>query len=88
MPIEFFEIKDTVSLYRVAKAATIIIRKDPFIIIPLYRLTFFLDLRKFGDREISEVFKALRDKMVIIDKTVIDESMAKFIDRHTGNIIK
>ena len=85
--IEFLEIKDVLSLYRVAKSANIIIRKDPFIIIPSYRLTFFLDLRKFKDEEIPEIFKTLRDKMVIVDKAILEGSLADFINKHIDNVI-
>ena len=75
------EIRDPASLYKVAKAANIIVRIDPFIIVPVYRLTFFLDLRKIDREEISEIFRILREKIVVIDNTYIEDSITSFIKR-------
>jgi hypothetical protein len=86
MVIELLEIRDPASLYKVAKAASIIVRIDPLIIIPLYRLTFFLDLRKIDRDDISEIFRILREKIVIIDNTYLEDSLTSFIKKRFGDL--
>jgi len=85
MVVELLEIRDASSLYRVGKASNIILRMDPLLIIPLYRLTFFIDMRRLDEGELAEIFRLFRDKIVLIDNIHLDESLTKFIKKIIGS---
>ncbi len=80
MPIELIEVKDAVSFYRIAKNANIILRADPILIIPFYRLTFYIDTRKLGEEELKRLFQNLSNKMVYIEGIKIVDTLKKFIE--------
>lgn len=85
MVVELLEIRDASSLYRVGKASNIILRMDPLLIIPLYRLTFFIDMRRLDEGELAEIFRLFRDKIVLINNIHLDESLTRFIEKITGS---
>ncbi|MEM0053214.1 MAG: hypothetical protein QXL89_03445 [Nitrososphaeria archaeon] len=81
MPKEFLELTSLDALVKVAEEAKVVIRMDPIIIIPLYGLTFFLDLRKMNEGEIKEIFLKLREKIVLVNRIVIEDSLSDLIKK-------
>ncbi len=80
MPLEMVEIKDPVSFYRIAKNAKIILRADPLLIVPQYRLTFYLDTRKMEEKELAQLFQSISNKLVYIESIKVVDSLKKFVD--------
>jgi len=78
---DFLEITDIDALARVTRGAELVIRADPIIVIPIHGLSFFLDLRKVKEDEVREVFRVIREKMVIVNKVVVSESLSDLISR-------
>ncbi|MCX8188285.1 MAG: hypothetical protein N3F64_01070 [Nitrososphaeria archaeon] len=78
---EFLEITSLDALIKVAEEAKVVIRMDPIIIIPLYGLTFFLDLRKMNEGEVKEIFIKLRDKIVLVNRIVMEDSLSDLIKK-------
>lgn len=80
MPLEMIEIKDPVSFYRIAKNAQIILRADPLLIIPQYRLIFYLDTRKIEDKDLARLLQSISNKLVYIESIKVVDSLKKFVD--------
>lgn len=80
MPLELIEVKDPVSFYRIAKNASIILRVDPLLIIPLYRLTFYIDIRKIEETELAKLFQSISNKLVYIESIKLTDSLKKFVE--------
>lgn len=81
MPKEFLELTSLDALVKVAEEAKVVIRMDPIIIIPLYGLTFFLDLRKMNEGEVKEIFLKLREKIVLVNRIVMEDSLNDLIKK-------
>ncbi|MEM1985385.1 MAG: hypothetical protein QXG36_05130 [Nitrososphaeria archaeon] len=81
MPKEFLELTSLDALVKVAEEAKVVIRMDPIIVIPLYGLTFFLDLRKMNDGEVKEIFLKLREKIVLVNRIVMEDSLSDLIKK-------
>ncbi|MEM2153736.1 MAG: hypothetical protein QXY76_02400 [Nitrososphaeria archaeon] len=81
MPKEFLELTSLDALVKVAEEAKVVIRMDPIIVIPLYGLTFFLDLRKMNDVEVKEIFLKLREKIVLVNRIVMEDSLSDLIKK-------
>lgn len=81
MPKEFLELTSLDALVKVAGEAKVVIRMDPIIIIPLYGLTFFLDLRKMNEGEVKEIFLKLREKIVLVNRIVMEDSLNDLIKK-------
>lgn len=81
MPLELIEVKDPVSFYRIAKNANIILRADPLLIIPLYRLTFYIDTRKIEERELAKLFQSISSKLVYVESIKVVDSLKRFIEK-------
>jgi len=80
MPLEMIEVKDPVSFYRIAKNAKIILRADPLLIVPQYRLTFYLDTRKIEEKELAKLFQSISNKLVYIESIKVVDNLKKFVD--------
>ncbi len=78
---EFLELTSLDALVKVAEGAKVVIRMDPLILIPLYGLTFFLDLRKMNDGEVKEIFMKLREKIVLVNRIVMEDSLSDLIKK-------
>ena len=85
MPMELIEVRDTVSFYRVAKNANIILRIDPLLIVPLYRLTFYLDIRNIDESEVAKLFQSISNKLVYIEDVKRADSLKSFIEERYGD---
>lgn len=85
MPREFFELKELESLVKLVHEASVVIRSDPFIFISLYGLTlygliFYFDLRRSKEGEVKELFNLVKDKMVLVNKVTVSDSIKEFIE--------
>jgi len=76
---EFLELTSVEALVKVAEEAKVVIRMDPIIIVPLYGLTFFLDLRKMKEGEVKEIFMKLREKIVLVNRIVLKDSLNELV---------
>jgi hypothetical protein len=54
---------------------------DPLIIVPLFGLTFFLDLRKLREDEVKEIFTKFREKIVLVNSIVMEDSMIDLVKK-------
>jgi len=81
MPKEFLELTSLDALVKVAEEAKVIVRMDPLIIVPLFGLTFFLDLRKLREDEVKEIFTKFREKIVLVNSIVMEDSMIDLIKK-------
>lgn len=81
MPKEFLELTSLDSLIKVADEAKVLVRIDPLIIVPLFGLTFFLDLRKLNENEVKEIFTKFREKIVLVNSIVIQDSMIDLVKK-------
>lgn len=73
------ELTSVEALVKVAEEAKVVIRMDPIIIVPLYGLTFFLDLRKMKEGEVKEIFMKLREKIVLVNRIVLKDSLNELV---------
>jgi hypothetical protein len=81
MPKEFLELTSLDALVKVAEEAKVIVRMDPLIIVPLFGLTFFLDLRKLREDEVKEIFTKFREKIVLVNSIVMEDSMIDLVKK-------
>lgn len=81
MPKEFLELTSLDALIRVAEEAKVLVRIDPLIIVPLFGLTFFLDLRKINENEVKEIFTKFREKIVLVNSIVMEDSMIGLVKK-------
>ncbi|MGB9727056.1 MAG: hypothetical protein ACPLZF_01490 [Nitrososphaeria archaeon] len=79
MAREFLELTSVDALIRVAEEAKVVVRMDPLIVVPLYGLTFFLDLRKMNEVEVKEIFAKLREKIVLVNRILMEDSLNDLI---------
>jgi len=84
MPREFFELKELESLVKLVREASVVIRSDPFIFIPLFGLIFYFDLRRSKEGEVKELFNLVKDKMVLVNKVTVSDSIKGFIEETLG----
>ncbi len=73
------ELTSVDALIRVAEEAKVVVRMDPLIVVPLYGLTFFLDLRKMNEVEVKEIFAKLREKIVLVNRILMEDSLNDLI---------
>ena len=76
---EFLEIADIDSFMKVAESANLIIRIDPYILVNVYGLIFYVDLGKLDKRDVRRIFQGLRDKLIIVRKTEVKKSIYEFL---------
>jgi len=81
MPKEFLKLTSLDALVKVAEEAKVIVRMDPLIIVPLFGLTFFLDLRKLREDEVKEIFTKFREKIVLVNSIVMEDSMIDLVKK-------
>jgi hypothetical protein len=81
MPKEFLELTSLDALVKVAEEAKVMVRMDPLIIVPLFGLTFFLDLRKLREDEVKEIFTKFREKIVLVNSIVMEDSMIDLVKK-------
>ena len=81
MPKEFLELTSLDALIKVAGEAKVIVRMDPLIIVPLFGLTFFLDLRKLREDEVKEIFTKFREKIVLVNSIVMEDSIIDLVKK-------
>jgi len=81
MPKEFLELTSLDALIKVAEEAKVIVRMDPLIIVPLFGLTFFLDLRKLREDEVKEIFTKFREKIVLVNSIVMEDSIINLVKK-------
>lgn len=81
MAKEFLELTSLDALIKVAEEAKVLVRMDPLIIVPLYGLTFFLDLRKMSEGEVKEIFMKLREKIVLVNRIIMEDSLSDLIKK-------
>jgi len=81
MPKEFLELASLDALIKVAEEAKVIVRMDPLIIVPLFGLTFFLDLRKLREDEVKEIFTKFREKIVLVNSIVMEDSIIDLVKK-------
>ncbi len=78
---EFMEIEDPRTFRKVAKQSPLVIRRDPFLFAQYFAMMFFIDLAGLKETEVKDLFGALREKMIIVGRTVEATSIAEFIKK-------
>ena len=77
---EVLEISDVDSLLRLANFANVIIRKDPFLVVPIYGQVFLLDLGKLDKDDVRRALVSLREKIVNVRSVRRVSSLAELLE--------
>ncbi|MBO3801181.1 MAG: hypothetical protein QXS21_02460 [Thermoproteota archaeon] len=64
---------------KVSRLSEFIIRLDPFLFVNVYGLIFYLDLTKKDQKEISDLFTSLSDKIIFSTKAEVSTSFKEFL---------
>ena len=80
---EVLEISDVDSLLRLANFASVIIRKDPFLVVPIYGQLFLLDLGKLDKDDVRRALVSLREKIVNVRSVRRVPSLSELLERES-----
>jgi len=78
---EFLEVDDVDTFMKVAQTSNLVVRIDPYILVYIYGLTFYIDLGKLGKRDVNRIFQGLKDRLVVVKRVEAIPSLHEFLKR-------
>jgi hypothetical protein len=78
---EFLEVEDVDTFMRIAQTANLLVRVDPYVLIYIYGLTFYIDLGKLDKREVNRIFQGLKDRLVVVKRVEAIPSLHDFLEK-------
>ena len=84
---EFLKVEDPETFRTVAEQSPLVIRRDPYLFAQYFAGMFFINLAELRQEEVKKLFRALRNKIVMVKKIVKASSISDFLNRTEGSVV-
>ena len=78
---EFLKVEDPETFRLVAEQSPLVIRRDPYLFAQYFSGMFFIDLAELRQEEVKKLFRMLRNKIIMVKKTVKASSISDFLNK-------
>ena len=77
----FLKVEDPETFRLVAEQSPLVIRRDPYLFAQYFSGMFFIDLAELRQEEVKKLFRMLRNKIIMVKKTVKASSISDFLNK-------
>ena len=78
---EFLKVEDPETFRLVAEQSPLVIRRDPYLFAQYFAGMFFINLAELRQEEVKKLFRMLRNKIIMVKKTVKASSISDFLNK-------